>query len=862
VDLLERHAQLAELLQHQREAAGAAGKVVFLSGEAGAGKSALVEQFAQQLPRTLRVLWGHSDALQTSRVLGPVNEVAAALSLPGMPQDPGISREQLFPRLLARLSPPNPPTVLVLEDLHWSDEATLDFVRFLGRRIQRTRCLLVATLRDDELEPTHPLRGVLGELTGRHTARLRAAPLSLSAVEQLARGTRHDPQRVYEVTAGNAFFVRELLSAPRDTVPETVRDAVLARLMQCSAAARDLAQVVALVPGRAPAWLTRSLLGDTAAAADETVMRGLLRQHEGGLAFRHELGRLAVASTVPGGRAEVLHVRILRALIEHNADLSQLVHHAIYAHDVAAVLEYAPRAAERATLAGAHREAVAHLATALRHAGSLGAPQRARLLELHASGCNMTNEVSASIASATEALTLLRQLGDVAAQARVHLLLAKQYWKAGQRTPTDRQVALAISLLENVPPGHELAMAYSTRSRFAMTSGHFEEALEFGGRALELAARFGDCAVRAHALVNIGVAMVVAGDDSGLAKLEQGLSVALEHHLPEHAGRAYANLVDLSVSQHRGELAARYLPEALEYCETHEVQDCLSYVRAYGACAQLYGGHWDEAARAAAELIDYHSLATAQRIPALTVLALVRARRGDPGVDPLLDEALRLALPTGEVQRISPVAAARAEVSWYRGELTRTAEEARRGFDLSPRRGDPWTQGELACWGRRADAQFALPEQLARPFELMIAGDWQRAADAFAQAGMPYERALALADGPEAALREALAILEPLGSGPLAAIVRQRLRDLGVQGIPRGPRASTRDNPAGLTAREVQVLQLLVQGHTNSELARRLHVATKTVDHHVSAILAKLEVRSRTEAVAAAFGLGITKAAQ
>src|SRR5262249_5346222 len=148
-----------------------------------------------------------------------------------------------------------------------------------------------------------------------------------------------------------------------------------------------------------------------------------------------------------------------------DADLSQLVHHATYANDVAALLEYAPRAAERATAAGAHREAVAHLATALRHGGSLAPPERARLLRLHASGCNMTNEVSASIASANEALTLFRQLGNVAAQARVHLLLAKQYWKAGQKTSTDRHVAFAVSLLESGPPGRELAMAYSTRSR-------------------------------------------------------------------------------------------------------------------------------------------------------------------------------------------------------------------------------------------------------------------------------------------------------------------------------------------------------------------------------------------------------------
>ena len=857
VDLLERQPQLEELAQYLREAGTRAGKIAFVSGEAGAGKSALVEQFTQQAPRGTRILWGHCDALQTSRVLGPVNEVAAALLSATTRREPGDAREQLFLRVLEGLSPPHPVSVVVLEDLHWADEATLDFVGFLGRRIQRTRCLLIVTHRDDELDPSHPLRAVLGELTGQHAARLRVPALSLDAIERLARGTRLDAAHIQRVTAGNAFFVRELLSAAKGTVPETVRDAVLGRLMQCSPAARELAEVVSLVPGRTPGWLTRSLLDASGECADEAVARGLLRHHEDALGFRHELGRLAVESSVPRGRAQALHARILAALIERDADLSQLVHHAAHAHDEAALLEYAPRAAERAASAGAHREAVAHLATALRHAATLNAPERAWLFERHAAGCNMTNQVAESIASAEAALALWRELADAAAQARVHLLLAQQYWKAGDKHSVDTQVAAAIRLLESLPAGPQLAMAYSSRARYAMNCGDNPQVIADAGRALELAQRFGDHCVQAHALTNIGASQLNAGDATGLAKLEQGLAVALEHRLPEHAGRAYANLVSAAVSLRMPELAERYLAESLEYCETHEVQDCLSYNRAYGAYAALNGGRWEEAARAAADLITYHSLATAQRIPALTVLALVRARRGDPGADPLLEEALRLALPTTEVQRIGPVAAARAELAWYRGDHRRAAQEAATGLQALGGRREAWICGELAYWGRRADPAFEIPAQLATPYALMLDGNWQAAAAAWEQLGMPYERALALAEGPEAALRDALAILEPLSAGPLTAIARQRLRELGVHSIPRGPRASTRENPAGLTAREVQVLRLLVQGHTNTELAHRLHVAPKTVEHHVSSILAKLEVRSRTEAVAAALGMGL-----
>ena len=859
MDLLERQTQIEELTRYLHDAGTRGGKIAFVGGEAGAGKSTLVEHFAQRATRSARVLWGHCDALQTSRVLGPVNEVIAGLSqLTGGAQAPGLSREQLFSSLFETLSAPNPLSVVILEDLHWADEATLDFVRFIGRRIQRTRCLILATYRDDEIAPSHLLRGVLGELTGQHSARIRVPALSLTAVEQLSLGTQRDPRTVYEVTGGNPFFVRELLSGPTDTVPETVRDAVVARLMPCSPAARAVAELVSLLPGRTELWLARALLGEMGCAADEAAERGLLRYQEGTLAFRHELGRLAVESTVPRGRARELHQSILKCFIERNCDLSQIVHHAFHADDVQALLEYAPRAAEQAAQAGAHREAAAHLATALSHSHVLSAAERARLLELHATECDQTNQVAASLDSATQALAIWREQGATAAQARMLLMIGMQQWKAGQKSQADRPVAEAITLLESLPPSRELAMAYSARSQRAMTSQQTQDALHFGQRALELAVRFGDNNVRSHALNNIGSALLSVDAEAGVSKLEESLAIALEHNLEAHAGRAYANLASLSVDQHLAKVADRYLPEGIEYCEVHEVHDCLSYMRAYAAHLELNNGRWNQAAQLAGGLIDRANLAIAQRIPALVVLSLVRARRGDPGVEQLLDEAVRLALPTGELQRIGRVASACAEVAWYRGDVRLVAEQVAIGLQAPVGGGqDPWIHGELAFWGRRADPTLELPAHIAEPYALMIAGNWEAAAAAWKCLGMPYEQALALAEGPEDALRESLGILEMLGAGPLGAIVRQRLRERGVRGIPRGPRSSTRENPAGLTSREVQVLTLLVKGHTNTELAQRLHVSTRTVDHHVSSILEKLEVRSRTEAVAAAFGLGI-----
>src|SRR6185312_3733883 len=259
----------------------------------------------------------------------------------------------------------------------------------------------------------------------------------------------------------------------------------------------------------------------------------------------------------------------------------------------------------------------------------------------------------------------------------------------------------------------------------------------------------------------------------------------------------------------------------------------------------------------ATSLLQNPGTTAVQRIPTLLSLAQVRARRGDPGVDELLDRALELSLPTGEFQRLGRVRAARAEYAWYRGDAEAVVRETSIGLEQSSGNKDPWIKGELLFWQSRVAPPSEAPQGVTEPYRLMLAGEWRAAAGAWQQYGMPYERALALSLGPEEPLREALTVLENLGAAPLTAIVRRRLRELGARDVPRGPNAATARNPAGLTSRELEVLALLTEGRTNAQLAAVLHLSQKTVDHHVSAILDKLNARSRAEAVAAAFKLGI-----
>ena len=861
--LLERQAQLDELTRCFQEARKSCGKLVLVAGEAGLGKSSLVERFVSEHRRDARALWGACDGLSTPRALAPVHEIAAQTAQFGssLTRD-SESGDRLFRILLEEFVRPERVNLVVLEDLHWADAATLDFVRFIGRRIQRTSALFIATYREDELSPGHPLRLALGELTGHQVVRLRLAPLSPAAVELLSRDSGRDPSLLYQITGGNPFFVREVLASPGELVPQSVRDAVVARLLRCSPETRELVELVAISPGKTEGWLIESVLGPRQPAVDEAGARGLLEVQTDAIGFRHELARLAVLGAIQPEGVRALHAQVLPILAQHGTDPARLAHHAGFARLSNAVLEYAPLAAKEAARLGAHREAAAHLASALQYASSLTPQVRADLLERHAQESSLANQTREAVASASAALALWREIGDVEAEARVLSLLSQEYRTVGEKANADECVGAAIGILEGLPRGSALAMAYSWRSLLALNRGWDREALEFGQRALALAREIGDPAAESHALCNIGGALLGTDDRAGYEPLERALALALEDRLEDQAARTYRTLLFYAGLIHDFARARRAFQEGVEYCEERGIFSHSAYIRAYYTACELDRGEWAAAARMASELLGGSEVTgVQQRITLLATLATVRLRRGDPGADELLAEALELAVPTCELNRIGRVAAARAEQAWYAGRHSEVARETAVGLSHVRGHTAPWIHGELLFWQSRVHPVGPIAERIAEPYRLMLSGEWRSAASAWERIGMPYEQALALAEGPEEALLDALAILDRLEAGPLASIVRQRLRKLGVRGVPRGPRAATRGNPAGLTAREVQVLTLLVSGHTNSELAQRMHVSAKTVEHHVSAILEKLEVHTRTEAVAAAFGLGIVKAA-
>jgi DNA-binding CsgD family transcriptional regulator len=820
-ELLER----GDLLGRLDAARAAGGRLLFVGGEAGVGKTALVRAFVADK----EALLGSCENLTAATPLGPFLDVGIELE-----SDPRRVAAALL-RELERTP------LLVLEDVHWADQATLDVLRVLGRRIDSTDALVLATYRDDEVAGNHPLRVVLGELaSARAVSRLGVPRLSLEAVQELAEPYGADGEAIHRLTQGNAFYVTEILAAGGSDLPETVRDAVLARAAGLEPEARRLLDVVSVIPARAELWLLEAVAPAQLEQLGACLDSGVLRSDGDGVAFRHELARLAVESAVPPNRRRLVHAALVRALRD-TGQLSRLAHHAEEAGDSASVLEYAPEAARRAAAASAHREAAAQYARALRHASALAPPDRAALLAAYGQEAHVTGAHQASVEAFLEASELYRELGDTLREGDLLARLPTTYIALGRNADAEAASLRAIELLERLPAGPELTGAYGMQASLRMLNRDNADGVVWGDLALAAAERLGDDEGRSFALNIIGTSHVMAGEiEHGIEFLLRSLELARTQDNEVRINSALGMLGSGLGEMYELEHAQRYLEEQIAFGEARELY--VSYARAWLACVHLYQGRWDDVAPLARIAVD-----SGNRISEITgwiALGRLRARRGDPGALDALDEALELARPGGHLQRLGHVYAARAEAAWLAGDAERAVEESLAAYPLALEKRHLWFAGELAYWQWKAGELGEAPEWIAEPYRLQLAGEPREAAAAWRARGCPYEAARALAEsGDEDDLHEALDELGRLGAGPAAAAVR---RQLGI----RGPRAATRENPAGLTAREGEVLALVGDGLQNREIAERLVLSPRTVDHHVSAVLRKLGARTRAEAVA------------
>jgi DNA-binding CsgD family transcriptional regulator len=847
--LVERELALQTLQQRLTEA-GVRGQLALVTGEAGIGKTSVLRALATMHAGHGAVWWGACDALQTPHPLAPLLDIARETDARFARWLDG-PRHALFEAVLDELRLAAAPILMVVEDAHWADDATLDLLKFLGRRIERTRALLAVSYRDDEVTSAHPLRRVIGDLPPAVLTRVELAPLSPQAVEAMARAASRPAAGVHAITRGNPFFVTEILRDSSSAVPRTVQDLVLTRAAGLPPSARSIVELVSVVPGQIERWLVDQLRAPALSDIDACIGSGLLVARDTTLSFRHELARVAVESSLSPLAAQALHAEVLAALSGSGLEAApaRLVHHALRARDTVAVTRFAPLAAEQARERGAHRESAAQWRIALRDGVPDDPVQRLRWLQAYALECQLTDQLDQAIEARRQLTEAFASSGDQVHEAENLSRGALLHVLALRNAQADADSRRALELFSTLPPCVEQAHAHWVEAQLRMLNREYLASISESRKAIALAERFGARETHAAALGTLGAATVFVDYDEGMGYLEQALQMALADGLHWVAANTYTNLGSASGELFRLREGQHWLHEGVRFSAEHEIDFYLHYAKAWLALCELYSGQWEAAATHASEAAAQAGATTTSRVMALVALGRLRLRRGDPGVDEALDTALALAQASGTLQRIAPVRAARAEWALARGDRERAKLETEAALPLAKQRTHPWLIGELALWRWRADPAAPAPAGCAEPYALEIAGRWQDAASAWQELGCPYERALALAAGNADAQREALAIFDGLGARPAAEGLRRRLRDAGVRGVTRGARAATRSHPCGLTAAEMKVLTLMCDGLRNAEIASRVHRSVRTVDHHVAAVLSKLGVQSRAAAV-------------
>jgi DNA-binding CsgD family transcriptional regulator len=515
----------------------------------------------------------------------------------------------------------------------------------------------------------------------------------------------------------------------------------------------------------------------------------------------------------------------------------------------------APLAARHAATTGDHREAARLYALAFDGAGAtLDDAAQARLLEAWAGELTLINRHREAIAAREQALAIHRQRGDRLREGINLRWLARLHWfdRGGQTTSVEL-AQQAIDTLQALPASRELALAYSTLSHLCLVREDMAGAQAWGLRAIELAEATDDAEAMTHALNNVGTAMLRQRDDAlAWNRLARSLELALEHGLAVDAARAYNNLFILCVIHHDFAQGLGYAEQGIAHCEAHGLDVFSVRILIRRAFARIVMGQWALAAADLDQVAHRHAPSPMEASTHAFVASVLALRQGQgDAVQRLRDSIAAMHAHRVEIWFIT-TAAAQAEAAWLEGDAAALEAVARPALAAMLRIGDRWRAGELAAWLRRAGRPVDAGALLdgPAPYAHELAGRWQDAAAAWQRLCCPYDQALALCSGDDAALAEALVLFDALGARAAAERVRALLRERGVRGVPRGPQPRTRDDPLNLTARERQVFELLCRGLSNAAIAAELRRSERTVEHHVSALLRKCGVSTRVELLA------------
>jgi DNA-binding CsgD family transcriptional regulator len=849
VEIFERDEvfhRLEALLELAREGDG---RVALIRGDAGIGKTTAAKEFIRSIEHEAHVLVGSCDDLLAPRSLSPFWDMAleeSKLSKAVIEND----RSQVLKVLMELSTRALRPTVLVVEDIHWADGATLDLISALGRRIDRTHAVLVLTFRDN-LPADHPLYTSLGDLPLSHVQNFSLEPLTYQSVLKMSP-SEEEADRIWSLTAGNPLFVVELLDESRDVIPVSIRDVVKSQLGRVTAKCEQLVKIASVVPGSVELSLVDEIdpgLGDSIGEAED---HGLVTVDGDSLVFRHELVRTTVESLLSETTRRDTNSKVLRASESLGLDVARCAHHARMAHDQDAMIRLLPVAAEDAASVHNHREAVSHLRALEPHLDRVPPQRRAGIYEMWSFEEDFVS--GSGLNQALEAVEIRRSLENAAELGRCLLRASRSAYFGGDRALAESMAREAVEVLGSVG-GEHLAEGYAEISRLEMLNHNLEDAIDYGERALVSAPIISRA--RANALTNVGTARALLAYPAGADELYESIRICDELTLGRERHRARGNLIAVALIWRDLATAGKLNDLVLD-----ELDDESSAETAWHLAARtsilLLRGDYGAADSLLVELLSRGALESGDRIWIAAAYAKTLIRTGHHDAQTALEDAWEMAEHFGEVQDANVLAAVWAEYQWAFQRADRSVTE--RNVELlrkADRNGIPWTIGEIALWLWLDGHIEQIPTTAAPPIRWLGEGEHRRSANWFSEQGLPYEQAAALSVGEEDDQLEALTIAETIGAKALAARLRRQLRAQGIKRIPRGPREATRNSPIGLTARQAEVLELLGEGLSNSAIAQRLFLSPRTVEKHVAAVLSKTGAPTRDSAVALARERGL-----
>jgi len=865
MELVERAGFLTILQSHFNDVAKGEGHAVFVSGEAGIGKTSLVRAFCKELTDECNIYQGTCDALFTPRPLAPLYDILLQMhedvpAISGQIED----RAAFFTQFFHDLKNMRGITMLIIEDIHWADEATLDFIKFLARRITQLRCVFILTYRDNEIHSRHPLRNVLGQLQSGSFTRIQLPPFSSDAVDRLAQEKGYNGEDVYSISGGNPFYVNEILAGYSAGIPDNIKDSILSVYNRLDEKTKHIWQVLSVMPTAFDLRSLEKLEPNFIEAIESCLETKILIVDKGLIFFKHELYRRTVESSLSPLLRVALHKKILGLLLEsfeENRKIEQIIHHAKNANEYDLVVRYAPVAARQAASVGSHIEATKLYLSAIEYYQGNDEDLLIQFYEAYAYECYLTNQIREAIIYSGKALNIWKKKNHTEKIGNCMRFLSRLWWFDGNRKQAESFAGQAIQALDSLPTSRAKAMAYSNMSQLKMLSDQVEDCMFWGEKAISMAKELNDDEILCHALNNVGDVQIriFSTRKQGIELLQESLNIALKNSYHEHAARAYTNLGHNGMLIKDYGLAKKAFDEGIQYCEERNLDSWTMYMLASLARVHFETGSWNDALKIAEDLLKGDYLPPPAKIFALVVVGSIRTRRGEADAYPLLNEAKSKAMQTMELQRIVPALSALLEYEWIKGTRCIEEEVINNTIGMMNQMGNLYENSEFAFWLKKARNQELPLQEVYEGYKLDNLKNVHQAVTNWQNAGCPYEEGLALFEGDEDDKRKAISIIHKLGALAVYEKLKFEMRSSGIKSIPRGLRKSTQENPALLTDRELEVLQLLNEGMQNKEIAARLFISAKTVDHHISAILFKLDVNSRTKAVQEAIRLAILK---